>query len=52
MASFSFVDYLKELGFYSEEQAKQIKISTIISFFMKVKPDFSQVHSVRAVMQN
>ena len=52
MASFSFADYLKELGFYSEEQAKQIKISTIISFFMKVKPDFSQAHGVRALMQN
>ena len=52
MASFSFVDYLKELGFYSEEQAKQIKISIIISFFMKVKPDFSQAHGVRALMQN
>ena len=48
----NFVDYLKELGFYSEEQAKQIKISTIISFFMKVKPDFSQTHGVRALMQN
>ena len=36
MASFYFVDYLKEFGFYSEEQAKQKKISTIISFFMKV----------------
>ena len=52
MASLSFVDYLTDLGFYSEEQAKQIKVTAIVGFFMKVKPDFTQAHRVRAIMQN
>ena len=52
MASLSFVDYLTELNYYSEEQAKQIKVTAIIYFFMKTKPDFSEAHRVRSVMQN
>ena len=52
MGSLAFVDLLTELGMYSEEQRKQIIVTTIADNFLKSKPTLSQAHRVRTVMQN
>lgn len=52
MGSLAFVDLLTELGMYSEEQRKQIIVTTIADNFLKSKPVLSQAHRVRTVMQN
>lgn len=52
MGSLAFVDLLTELGMYSEEQRKQIIVTTITDNFLKSKPTLSQAHRVRTVMQN
>ena len=52
MASLAFVDLLTELGMYTEEQRKQIIVTTIADNFLKSKPTLSQAHRVRTVMQN
>lgn len=52
MGSLAFVDLLTELGMYSEEQRKQIIVTTIADNFLKSKPALSQAHRVRTVMQN
>lgn len=52
MGSLAFVDLLTELGMYTEEQRKQIIVTTIADNFLKTKPTLSQAHRVRTVMQN
>ena len=52
MGSLAFVDLLTELGMYTEEQRKQIIVTTITDNFLKSKPFLSQAHRVRTVMQN
>lgn len=52
MGSLAFVDLLTQLGMYTEEQRKQIIVTTITDNFLKSKPTISQAHRVRTVMQN
>ncbi len=52
MGSLAFVDLLTELGMYTEEQRKQIIVTTVTDNFLKSKPTMSQAHRVRTVMQN
>ena len=52
MGSLAFVDLLTELGMYTEDQRKQIIVTTIADNFLKSKPTLSQAHRVRTVMQN
>ncbi len=52
MGSLAFVDLLTELGMYTEEQRKQIIVTTMADNFLKSKPTMSQAHRVRTVMQN
>ncbi len=52
MGALAFVDLLTELGMYTEEQRKQIIVTTITDNFLKTKPTLSQAHRVRTVMQN
>ncbi len=52
MGSLAFVDLLTKLGMYTEEQRKQIIVTTIADNFLKSKPTLSQAHRVRTVMQN
>ena len=52
MGSLAFVDLLTELGMYTDEQRKQIIVTTITDNFLKSKPTMSQAHRVRTVMQN
>lgn len=52
MGSLAFVDLLTELGMYTEEQRKQIIVTTVADNFLKSKPTMSQAHRVRTVMQN
>ena len=52
MGSLAFVDLLTELGMYTEEQRKQIIVTTIADNFLQSKPTLSQAHRVRTVMQN
>ena len=52
MGSLAFVDLLCELGMYTEEQRKQIIVTTVADNFLKSKPTMSQAHRVRTVMQN
>lgn len=52
MGSLAFVDLLTELGIYTDEQRKQIIVTTVTDNFLKSKPTLSQAHRVRTVMQN
>lgn len=52
MGSLAFVDLLHELGYYTKEQRKQIIVTFIADCFLKSKPELSQAHRVRTVMQN
>lgn len=52
MGALAFVDLLTELGMYTQEQRKQIIVTTITDNFLKSKPALSQAHRVRTVMQN
>ena len=52
MGSLAFVDLLTELGMYTDEQRKQIIVTTVTDNFLKSKPTLSQAHRVRTVMQN
>lgn len=52
MGALAFVDLLTELGMYTEEQRKQIIVTTVADNFLKSKPTMSQAHRVRTVMQN
>lgn len=52
MASLASVDLLTELGMYTKEQRKQILVTVVADNFLKSKPNLSQAHRVRTVMQN
>ena len=52
MGSLAMLDYLTELGMYSELERKQIIVTYAADNFLKAKPDFSQAHRVRTVMQS
>lgn len=51
MGSLSFVDILTKEGMYTDEQRKQIIVSSILGNFLKAKPTMAQAHRVRSVMQ-
>ena len=51
MGSLSFVDMLTKEGMYTDEQRKQIIVSSVLGNFLKAKPSMSQAHRVRSVMQ-
>lgn len=51
MGSMSFIDILTDQGMYDDLQRKKIIVTIITNFFVKSKPDFSQAHKVRNVMQ-
>ena len=52
MASLAFVDLLTGMGMYTDEQRKQILVTVVADNFLKSKPNLSQAHRVRTVMQN
>lgn len=52
MGSLAMLDYLTELEMYSELERKQIIVTYAADNFLKAKPDFSQAHRVRTVMQS
>ncbi len=52
IASIAFIDLLTEKGYYNETQRKQIIVTVLIDNFLKVKPNMSQAHRVRTLMQN
>ena len=51
MGSLAFVDLLTELGMYTEQQRKQIIVTTITDNILKTKPTLSQANRDRTVMQ-
>ena len=52
MGSLAFVDELVKLGYYTEEQRKEVVVTFVADNFLKSKPELSQAHRVRSVMQN
>lgn len=52
MGSLAMLDILTELGMYSEEEKKQIIVTYAADNFLKAKPNLSQAHRVRTVMQS
>ena len=52
MGGLGFLDLLTKEGYYTEETKKQIIVTTVVDYFLKVKPSLSQAHRVRTVMQN
>lgn len=51
MGSLAFVDMLTKEGMYTQEQRKQIIVTSITGNFLKAKPQMTQAHRVRSVMQ-
>lgn len=51
MISVSMIDTLVELGMYTEEQKKQMITTFVADLVLKAKPNMSQAHRVRTVMQ-
>jgi len=51
MVSVSMLDPLVKLGMYNEMQKKQIITTFMVSNILKAKPNLSQAHRVRTVMQ-
>lgn len=51
MVSLSMLDALVKLGMYDETQKKQIITTFMVSSILKAKPNMSQAHRVRTVMQ-
>lgn len=51
MGSISFLDMLCEKGMYTKEQRDQIIVTYATDNFLKAKPELSQAHRVRSVMQ-
>ena len=51
MAALSFVDKLTEFGHYTPQQRKQILVTFVADNLLKAKPNMSQAHRVRSVMQ-
>ena len=52
MGGLVFLDLLKNEGYYDEEKKNKIIVTFIVDSFMNTKPDLSQPHWVRSVMQN
>lgn len=52
MGSLAMLDILTELGMYSEDERKQIIVTYAADNFLKAKPNLSQAHRVRTVMQS
>ena len=51
MGSLALVDCLTNAGVYNEEERKQILVTFCADCFLKAKPELSQAHRVRTVMQ-
>ncbi len=51
MASMAMMDKLEELGMYTNLQKKQIITTFVADLTLKAKPNLSQAHRVRTVMQ-
>ena len=52
MGGLAFTDLLTELNYYTEKKKKKIIVTVVADNFLKAKPDMSQAHRVRTVMQN
>ena len=52
MCGIAFVDLLTNLSYYDETQRIKIIVTSVTDLFLKTKPDMSQAHRVRTVMQN
>lgn len=50
MGMYAFLDEFVEAGAFSENQAKQIMVTSLSKSFLKGKPDIKQDHRVRSVM--
>ena len=51
MGALALLDCLTEAGVYTEEEKKQILVTFGATCFLKAKPELSQAHRVRTVMQ-
>ncbi|MBQ9246843.1 hypothetical protein IJ182_11330 [bacterium] len=51
MGSLALLDCLTNAGVYTEEEKKQILVTFGANCFLKAKPELSQAHRVRTVMQ-
>jgi len=51
MGSLALLDCLTDAGVYTEEQKNQILVTFGANCFLKAKPELSQAHRVRTVMQ-
>lgn len=51
MGSIALLDCLTEAGVYSEQEKKEIAVTFATDLFLKAKPNRSQAHRVRSVMQ-
>lgn len=51
VGAISCIDMLTEKGMYTEEQRLQILVSFAVDNFLKAKPELTQAHRVRSVMQ-
>ena len=51
MGSLALLDCLTKAGVYTEEEKKQILVTFGANCFLKAKPELSQAHRVRTVMQ-
>lgn len=47
----SFIDMLTEKGMYTQEQRLQILVTFAVDNFLKAKPELTQAHRVRSIMQ-
>lgn len=52
MGSLALLDVLVELGMYTQEERKQFIVTYAADNFLKAKPNLSQAHRVRTVMQS
>ena len=52
MVSLAMVDVLMEEGLYTQEERDKIIVTYATDNMLKSKPDLSQAHRVRSVMQN
>lgn len=52
MGSLALLDILQEQGMYSDEEVKQIIVTYAADNFLKARPNLSQAHRVRTVMQS
>ena len=52
MVSLSMLDVLTEAGLYTEDERKKIIVTYVTDNMLKSKPNITQAHRVRSVMQN